>query len=84
MKMKYIAQLLQSKMTIFRADDIQLILGIKKIRTVREVINRCIKSGVLIKITNGINALQNYDPLELASKIKSPSYISLETVLQRE
>ncbi|KKU13617.1 MAG: hypothetical protein UX21_C0040G0007 [Microgenomates group bacterium GW2011_GWC2_45_8] len=40
--------------------------------------------GKLIRIRQGIYGKSNFNPLELANKIYSPSYVSLETVLLRE
>lgn len=38
----------------------------------------------LIRVRHGIYAKPNYNQLELANKIYSPSYVSLETILLRE
>lgn len=42
------------------------------------------KEGKIRRLRPGIYAKQKYNPLELANKICTPSYISLETVLQKE
>ncbi|MFW6160339.1 MAG: hypothetical protein ACOC57_04270 [Acidobacteriota bacterium] len=48
-------------------------------------INYYVKNKELYSIRKGIYAKdRNYDRLELANKIYTPSYISLETVLSRE
>lgn len=52
---------------------------------VKSKINYYIKKGVLIRLRNGIFAKSSgYEIFEAANKIFTPSYISLETVLQKE
>lgn len=52
---------------------------------VKSKINYYVKKGVLIRLRNGIFAKSSgYEILEAANKILTPSYISLETVLQKE
>lgn len=41
------------------------------------------KSGSIKKLSRGVYAKDHYDVLELANKLYAPSYISLETVLQK-
>lgn len=41
------------------------------------------KSGAIKKLSRGVYAKDRFDALELANKIYTPSYISLETVLQK-
>lgn len=44
-----------------------------------------IKSGAVISLQKGVYGLsENYDVLELATKIYTPAYISFETVLRKE
>ena len=46
---------------------------------------RYVKNGTLLQIRKGIYAKdEEYDRMELANKIYTPSYISFETVLTRE
>ncbi len=46
-------------------------------------INRFVKAGRLLNIRRGIYAKPNYNALELACCLYTPSYISLEYVLQK-
>jgi len=47
-------------------------------------LQRAKKEKTLLNFYRGFRALPNYDPLELACKIKPSSYISCETVLFKE
>lgn len=52
---------------------------------VKSRINYYVKRGELMALRRGIYAkTSDYDRFELATKIFTPSYISLETVLQKE
>jgi hypothetical protein len=42
-----------------------------------------VKSGSIKKLCRGVYAKDKYNVLELANKLYTPSYISLETVLQK-
>lgn len=82
--MRHIAELLQSSKTVFRYPDLRLLLRIENRDTLKAFVRRCVAQGVLQKLANGIYALPKYDELELAASLRSPSYVSFETVLQRE
>lgn len=41
------------------------------------------KSGSIKKLSRGVYAKDQYDVLELSNKLYAPSYVSLETVLQK-
>ncbi len=52
---------------------------------VQKYLHRYVKAGKLYQIRRGIYARdKNCDPMELATRIYTPAYISLETVLTRE
>jgi len=77
--------LLKSKKTVFRVEDIGKILGIANKKYLLVYINRMKKRGEIEMVKKGIYVLnKNYNILELANKIKSPSYVSLQTVLYNE
>lgn len=83
MKKDYISILLKSSKTIFTPKDIALLWREDNIEFVKKKIHRYIKSGRLQSIRRGIYAKdKEYDKYELATKIYTPSYISLETVLR--
>lgn len=82
--MKHIAKLMKSGHTVFSYKLLQEILGISNKNTLKTIVASCIKSKILLTIHPGYRGFSDYSLLEFASKLKSPSYISLETVLQQE
>lgn len=80
----FILKLYQSKSTVFTAKEIALILGENNMDTLKSKINYYVKKGAIRGIRRGIYVKDDYHNLELATKIYTPSYISLETVLEKE
>lgn len=59
-------------------------IGETNFDNLKSKINRLVKKGVLISLKKGLYAKSTgYEILEAANKIYTPSYISLETTLQR-
>lgn len=78
----YISTILRSNKTVFSAKDIMLIWGDAVTNAVKVRINYYAKSKDLYRVRRGIYAKdKNYNKLELATKIFTPSYVSFETVL---
>lgn len=76
--------LYSSKNTVFTAKEISLILGETDLNKLKSRINYFVKNSTLISLRNGLYAKNNgFEILEAANKIFTPSYISLETVLQK-
>ena len=81
----YLSNLFRTNNTVFTFKDISLIWKETDARLVKKRIYRYVKAGKLYPIRRGIYARdKNYDRLELATKIFTPAYISLETVLFKE
>ena len=82
---KPITDILRLPCTVFTFKDIALLWGdIDKNASIAGV-NYYVKKGQLYRIRRGIYAKdKNYDKFELAAKIFTPSYISMETVLAKE
>ncbi len=77
--------LYSSKNTVFTTQEISLILNETNLNKLKSRINYFVKKGVLKSLKRGLYAKNNgYEILEAANKIFTPSYISLETVLQRK
>lgn len=73
---------MRSRKTIFTFKDVFLMWGESDVNFVKKKLNRYIKAGKLNSVRKGIYSKDiNYDKYELATKIYTPSYISLETVL---
>jgi len=85
MEKAYISTLLRSNNTVFTFKELSLIWNEIDVTLIKKRVYRYTKMGKLHTIRKGIYAKdKNYDKLELANKIFTPAYISLETVLSRE
>jgi len=83
-KGEYLDVLLRSSKTVFSIKDVALLWGEEQERKVAPRLNKYAKAGKLVRLRRGFYAKdKNYDPLELATRIYTPSYISFETVLTR-
>lgn len=84
MKKFDILDIYRNNNTVFTAKDIALIWQETNLDIIKARINYYVKRGKLYPIRRGIYAKdKNYEKLELATKIFTPSYVSFETVLQR-
>jgi hypothetical protein len=82
MEKDYILDLMRSKKTVFTFKDLILLWGESDVNFVKKKIHRYVKAGRMNSIRRGIYSKdKDYDKYELATKIYTPSYISLETVL---
>ncbi len=67
--------------TVFTISEIaQLLPGVSD-ESLRDKLYYFSKTGKLKRLRHGIYAKEGYNPFELANRIYTPSYISLETVL---
>jgi len=79
-----LSKILRTKNTVFTFKDISLLWRETDANLVKRRISHYVKTGKLYSIRRGIYAKdKNYDQLELATKIYTPSYISFETVLAK-
>lgn len=79
-----ISNLLRSPNTVFTFKDICLLWGDTDANAVKTRVHYYVKKGELYPIRRGMYGKdKNYEKFELATKIFTPSYISLETVLGR-
>ncbi len=82
MEKDYILDLMRSNKTIFTFKDLILLWGESDVNFVKKKIYRYVKAGKINSVRKGIYSKdRNYDKYELATKIYTPAYISLETVL---
>ncbi len=85
MEKDHISTLLRSNYTVFTFKELSLIWNATDAKLTKKYAYRYVKMGKLYSIRKGIYAKdKNYDKLELATKIFTPAYISLETVLSKE
>jgi hypothetical protein len=69
--------------TVFRLNDIALLTGETNFISLNQKLNYHVRRGKLLNPRKGIYAKPGYQAEELACTIYTPSYISLETVLQK-
>jgi hypothetical protein len=83
-KGEYLELLLRFPKTILSTKDVALLWGEASTGATRVRLSYYVKTGKLIHVHHGLYAKdENYDHFELATRIYTPSYISLETVLTR-
>lgn len=80
----YLDALLRSPRSIFSTKDAALLWQESDQKVVSDRLKKYAKSGKLLRVHRGLYAKDDqYDRLELATRIYTPSYISFETVLTR-
>jgi hypothetical protein len=82
--MNNIAILIKTGKTVFSVEELQKLFAIPTKKGLESFLYRAKKGDILQNPYQGFWALPNYDPMELACKIKPQSYISCETVLFKE
>lgn len=83
MKNQLLIELHKSPRTVFTLKELSLLLPNLKYNNLKERVSYLAKVGAIQRLTHGVYAKESYNPLELANKLYSPSYISLETVFRQ-
>ncbi|EKD58832.1 MAG: hypothetical protein ACD_56C00041G0002 [uncultured bacterium] len=84
-KRAYLEAILRSSRTVFSAKDAALMWREENTAVINDRLKKYVKTGKLVRAYRGFYAKDwNYDRMELATKIYTPSYVSFETVLTRE
>ncbi|MEK9171359.1 MAG: hypothetical protein AAB823_01475 [Patescibacteria group bacterium] len=83
MKNNIILSLYKKTQTVFTLQEIALLFPEIPYGSLKKRMSYFSKSGAIKKLSRGVYAKDRFDVLELANKIYTPSYISLETVLQK-
>jgi len=76
--------LLLRQESVFTLNDVAIIMNEDNANNLKERMGKGVAKGVMLNPRKGIYAKPNYSPLELACKLYTPSYLSLEYILQRE
>lgn len=77
-----ITTLLKSKKTVFTPKDLLLLWQINDANYLKTKIYRALTSKQLIRLKRGVYTLdESYNRYELANKLITPSYVSLQTIL---
>lgn len=73
----------QNNRTVFRLKDIAMLTGETDFQSLNRKLNYCVRTGKLMNPRKGFYTKPVFNPEELACIIFTPSYISLEYVLQK-
>lgn len=76
-------RLYESPQTVFSIAGITLLLGEERENVLSKRLNYYVKEGKLLNPRRGFYAKKGYNPEELACMLFTPSYLSLEYVLQK-
>lgn len=83
MKNNIILSLYKRPQTVFTLREIALLFPEIPYVNLKKRMFYFSKSGAIKKLSRGVYAKDKFDILELANKLYTPSYVSLETVLQK-
>lgn len=83
MKNNIILSIFKEARTVFRLRDIALLFGERDFESLNKKLNYYVRTGKLLNPRKGIYAKPDYNSEELACVLYTPSYISLEYVLQK-
>lgn len=82
-KRDFILEIYKDKRTVFRLSDIAMLLPEEDSKWMSDRLGYYAATGRLLNLRKGIYAKPDYNPLEFANILYTPSYISLEYVLQQ-
>lgn len=81
----YLQAILRSPKTVFTLKDIALLWQESETTATRVRLNYYVKKGQLYRIRRGVYAKsKEYNTVELATRVFTPSYVSFETILAKE
>lgn len=83
MKTNIILSLYKKPQTVFTLQEIALLFPEIPYGNLKKRMSYFAKSGSIRKLSRGVYAKDQYNVLELVNKLYTPSYVSLETVLQK-
>jgi hypothetical protein len=83
MKKDIVLEIYRDTGTVYRFNDIAMLLGETNFQSLSKKLNKLVHMGKLLTPRKGIYAKSNFNPEELACILYTPSYISLEYVLQK-
>ncbi len=79
-----ILELYKQNQTVFTFKELSLLFKNLKKQSLKDRLKYAVKKGKILRLRKGIYGKSNYQLFELANKIYTPSYISLEIVLKKE
>lgn len=78
-----ILEVFSDKRILFTLNDVAMLIGEKDFKKTNERLNYYIRKGKLLRPRKGIYTKQSYNPEELVCSLYTPSYVSLEYMLQK-
>ncbi|MCC8035286.1 MAG: hypothetical protein LIO77_05045 [Rikenellaceae bacterium] len=82
-KKDFILEIYKDRRTVFRLSDIAMLFPEQENKYLSDRMGYYVQTGRLLNPRKGIYAKPGFNPLELANILYTPSYISLEYILQR-
>lgn len=83
-KTDFLLEIYKKDQSVFTLSEIALLFPQISYPNLKRKISYYVKVGKILRLRKGIYGKENFEPLELANKIYTPSYISFETVLKKE
>ncbi|MBN2396269.1 MAG: hypothetical protein JXC36_07395 [Candidatus Atribacteria bacterium] len=83
MSSNFIFEIYKDSRTVFTLKEIALLLNVPELKRLKQRIHYYVQTNKLRNPRKGIYVKEDYLSEELACKVNSPSYISLEYVLQK-
>lgn len=76
-----IIDLYQNNKTVFTRDELSQLFPTDSVAKINSAIYYAVKTGKILRLRRGIYGKSEYSTHELANKLYTPSYVSLETIL---
>jgi len=83
-KKDFLLEIYKREQSVFTLGEITLLFPQISYPNLKRKISYYVKVGKILRLRKGVYGKENFNPLELANKIYTPSYISFETVLKKE
>ena len=83
MSKDFIFEIYKNKRTVFSLQEVALVVNEPDLSRLKQRLHYYVNTDKLRNIRRGIYVKENYSPEELACKIYTPGYISLEYVLRK-
>jgi hypothetical protein len=82
-KKDFILEIYKDGRTVFRVVDIAMLFPQEENKYLSDRLGYYVQTGRLLNPRKGVYAKPDYNPLEFANRLYTPSYVSLEYVLQQ-
>jgi len=83
MKNKLLIELHKRPQSVFTLKDVSLLFQQEPYMRIKDRMSHLAQTGAIKRLRKGLYAKEGYNPIELANKLYTPSYVSLETVLRQ-